>query len=138
MKFWFAQPCSLKGNLTLLPADVLPGDDNDMVTTAIRHSYSAVTTFESVSDPSYASPYSLYAPAMPFANVEEFGPHPSDVCFDIEDRSYHPVTDDRNIEIPRNLIYTFKSHWLVDPDLYIAWQVDSEPVCDQLLQRGRY
>jgi hypothetical protein len=64
------------------------------------------------------------------ADVVELVPHPADVRLYVEDGPYHTVPDDRDIEVPRDPIYTREAHWLVYPDLRITWQVDSEPVGD--------
>ncbi len=137
MKLRFAQLSPLDRDLPLVDADVLPGNDHDVVTTSIRHAYGAMTTAHSVSDLTDASPYPLHALAMSAANVDELVSHPSDVRFDVENCAYRPVAYDRDVEVPGNSIYAWKSHWLVYPDLRIAWQINSKPVSDQFFQRGR-
>ena len=137
MKLRFAQFSPLDRDLPLVGADVLPGDDHDVVTTSIRHAYGSMTTAQSVSDLTDASPYPLHALAMSPANADELVSHPSEVRLDVENCAYRPVAHDRDVEVPRNPIYACKSHWLVYPDLRIAWQVNSKPVSDQFFQRGR-
>lgn len=138
MELGFALLSSLDRGFAPVRTDVLPRDDHDMVTTSIRDAYRSMTTVQSVSNLTRAPPYPLHALAVSPANVVELVPHPPDVRLDVEDCTYRSVSDDRDIEVPGDAVYTCEAHWLVHPDLRIAWQVDGEPVGDQFLQRGRH